>query len=140
LHVLALSPNIEIRQSATKILCQRFFASRALRRQLARDRKCDNAEVKHRAGLVVRLLRDFGLWEMENEGEGWTIYDASASAAIASLGERAMEGDREGNGEASIDMDARRRRREAVVIHQGGRPISQGDVFMRDVDGEGLEV
>jgi hypothetical protein len=41
-----------------------------------------------------------------------------------------------GDGEAEAEADIRRRRREAVVIHDGERPIGQEDVFMRDVDGE----
>src|SRR5689334_9959864 len=38
--------------------------------------------------------------------------------------------------EGDEERDLRRRRREAVVINEGDRPISEGDVYMRDVTGD----
>lgn len=47
-----------------------------------------------------------------------------------------VAGQRESAGEAGVDeRDLRRRRREAVVIHEGDGAIGREDVYMRDEEG-----
>ncbi|KAF2730169.1 hypothetical protein EJ04DRAFT_545904 [Polyplosphaeria fusca] len=139
LDVLATSDNVDIRKAATRILCERFFADKKLHRLLLRDLRSDNDATKRRAQLAVRLLDDNGLltrlpghlhrnyalrpWERDIEGP------------LLSLSARRLVGARM-HEESNEERDLRRRRREAVVINEGDRPVSEGDVYMRDVRGE----
>lgn len=122
LQILATSPNIDIRASATKILCQRFYASMSARKRLGRDLEHGDDETKHRANLAFGLLLESGVIQEVTypapltQNEGWRVQDP-------------IEG---GDGDAVTEQDLRRRRREAVVIHDGDRPIGQEDVIMRD--------
>jgi len=43
--------------------------------------------------------------------------------------------ERRGLDDSAEERDLRRRRREAMVINEGDRPLSQEDVWMRDGDG-----
>lgn len=115
LLTLATSPNLDIRTSATKILCQRFFASPSAKKLWQKDLQSSDPEVKHRAQLVYNLLseHDVGL---AMPRERWRVHQPS----LATL---------------ELDVqDLRRRRREAVVIHDGDadRPVGEEDLFMRD--------
>jgi hypothetical protein len=122
LLTLATSPNIDIRTSATKILCHRFYASPTAKRLLVRDLNSKNEEVKHRAQLAYNLLYDNNV-----------LHESSLNPRLAREGWRLYE-----PGRGVDEMDLRRRRREAVVIHDGDvdRPIGAGDVYMRDEDGD----
>ncbi|KAL5115284.1 hypothetical protein ACEQ8H_006796 [Pleosporales sp. CAS-2024a] len=97
LLTLALSPSLDIRNSATKILCQRFYANAAAKRLWTRDLQSTDETVKHRAQLVYNLLseHDVGL---PVPRERWRVVEPVG---------------------ADEERDVRRRRREAVVIHDG---------------------
>ncbi|KAH3936364.1 hypothetical protein HBH69_129840 [Parastagonospora nodorum] len=123
LLTLATSPNLDIRTSATKILCQRFFASPSAKKLWQKDLQSNDPEIKHRAQLVYNLLseHDVGL---AMPRERWRVHQPS----LATL---------------ELDVqDLRRRRREAVVIHDGDvdRPVGEEDLFMRDAGEEGGEI
>ncbi|KAF1912600.1 hypothetical protein BDU57DRAFT_522977 [Ampelomyces quisqualis] len=128
LLTLATSPNIDIRASATKILCQRFYASHAAKKLLVKDLNSDDAEIKRRAQLAYNLLYDHGVLTLPmmrtSPREGWRVHEAPVPTLAS--------------GGAGDDQDLRRRRREAVVIHDGDvdRPVGQEDVYMRDEVGE----
>jgi hypothetical protein len=123
LLTLATSPNIDIRSSATKILCQRFYASNSARKLLAKDLNSKDDETKHRAQLAFDLLRAYGVLRVPRttSRDGWRLHEPSTSPGVTDT------------------RDLRRRRREAVVIHDGDvdRPIGEEDVYMRDAEGEG---
>jgi hypothetical protein len=127
LLTLATSPNIDIRTSATKILCQRFYASPSAKRLLVRDLNSRNEEVKHRAQLAYNLLYDHNVLHGSSLAprlprDGWRLHEPLLNTSPGGLDAQ----------------DLRRRRREAVVIHDGDvdRPIGQEDVYMRDEDGD----
>jgi hypothetical protein len=133
LAVLANSENVELRRAATQILVERFLNhnSGSLKSRLAKDLKSTDPEKKHQAELARRLLEAHSLrFSLEGDGvrDRWSwITAAGGNGALRAI-ERAEE---LGVGE----RDLRRRRREAVVINEGDRPISQEDVYMRDADG-----
>ncbi|KAH7408394.1 hypothetical protein DE146DRAFT_646137 [Phaeosphaeria sp. MPI-PUGE-AT-0046c] len=122
LLTLATSLNIDIRDSATKILCQRFMNNNTARRLLRNDLNSDDLEVKHRAQLAYNLLYHNGVIPLQpvSPREGWRLHAPGPQA------------------EGSDAQDLRRRRREAVVIHDGDidRPLGQEDVYMRDEMGD----
>jgi hypothetical protein len=127
LLILATSPNIDIRTSATKILCQRFYASPSAKRLLVRDLNSKNEEVKHRAQLAYNLLYDHNVLHESSLApriprNGWRLHEPLLNTPTGGVDAQ----------------DLRRRRREAVVIHDGDmdRPIGQEDVYMRDEDGD----
>ncbi|KAF2035769.1 hypothetical protein EK21DRAFT_96405 [Setomelanomma holmii] len=124
LLTLATSPNVEIRSSATKILCQRFYANETARKLLLKDMNSRDEEVQHRAALAFELLCAHGVLRDNylpsgRVRDGWRLHEPPAETGDANA------------------ADLRRRRREAVVIHDGevDRPIGQEDVFMRDETG-----
>lgn len=123
LLTLATSPNIDIRDSATKILCQRFMNNSTARRLLRIDLNSEDPEVKHRAQLAYNLLYDNGVITLPpvSPREGWRLHAPDPQG-----------------GDAADAQDLRRRRREAVVIHDGDldRPLGQEDVYMRDEMGD----
>jgi hypothetical protein len=89
-----------------------------------RDLTSKNEEVKHRAQLAYNLLYDHNVLHESSlmprlPREGWRLHEPALRDGVDA-------------------MDLRRRRREAVVIHDGDvdRPIGQEDVYMRDEDGD----
>lgn len=125
LLTLATSPNIDIRNSATKILCQRFYANKTAKRLLVKDLNSKDEETKHRAQLAFDLLATYGALKDISipRREGWRIHEPLVTP----------------RGTAD-SADLRRRRREAVIIHDGemDRPIGVEDVYMRDPEGRML--
>jgi hypothetical protein len=122
LLTLATSPNVDIRQSATRILCQRFYANSTARKLLIRDLNSKDEDIKRRAQLAFDLLCDHDVIALPTPTprEGWRLHEPMSSPAL-----------RQNTTEDSQDL--RRRRREAVVIHDGDidRPIGEEDVYMR---------
>jgi hypothetical protein len=111
LLTLATSSNIDIRSSATKILCHRFYASKSARRLLVADLASPDEAARSRATRGFALLRGHGVFdEVPVRETAWRLHEPAADA-----------------------QDLRRRRREAVVIHDGDvdRPVGEEDVFMR---------
>lgn len=122
LLTLATSPNIKIRHSATRILCQRFYANNAARKLLIRDLNSKDEDVRRKAQLAFNLLCDHDVVTLSvtpRAREGWRVHETAAIPRTNTLGDSSQ--------------DLRRRRREAVVIHDGDvdRPIGQEDVYMR---------
>jgi hypothetical protein len=116
---LATSHNNDIRASATKILCTRFYASKSAKDLLIKDLYCADGEVLHRAQLAFNLLGDMGVWRddslLPNHGFRWDVVQP-----------------RMGGGSQD---EVRRRRREAMVISDGDGLIGR-DVYMRDPERE----
>ncbi|KAF2622724.1 hypothetical protein BU25DRAFT_401962 [Macroventuria anomochaeta] len=134
LLLLAQSHNVEIRASATKLLCERFYANDSARQLLLRDLGSRKKDVQRRAQLAFRLLRDYGVFRERGLSYGYggieprvQWNDVEVLSAGGGLREREDAGEDE--------RDARRRRREAVVIHDGEGRVGEGDVWMRDREG-----
>ncbi|KAF1946248.1 hypothetical protein EJ02DRAFT_367504 [Clathrospora elynae] len=121
LLTLATSHNTDIRASATKILCNRFIASPSAKILLLRDLKSKDEEVAHRAELAMRLLGDMGLWRDSSlpPRGAWRLMERQA---VYEQG-------------VSPERDLRRRRREAIVIHDGEGAVGSEDVYMRNQAG-----
>lgn len=125
LLTLATSHNNDIRASATKILCTRFYASKTAKDLLIKDLYSKDEEVVHRAQLALNLLCDMGVWR-----------DSSLAPRTPRGGWRLMESRAQVGGVGGSERDVRRRRREAMVISDGDGGIAGEDVFMRDQEGE----
>ncbi|KAF1835425.1 hypothetical protein BDW02DRAFT_638609 [Decorospora gaudefroyi] len=119
LLTLATSHNTDIRNTATHLLCTRFCASKTAKDLLMRDLYSSNdEEVTHRAQLAFNLLCDMGAWtpdDMRPRGSG---------RSVPGLGQA-----------GGSERDVRRRRREAMVIHDGDGAVGREDVYMRDQAG-----
>ncbi|USP77151.1 uncharacterized protein yc1106_04425 [Curvularia clavata] len=124
LLTLATSHNNDIRASATKILCTRFYASKTAKDLLIKDLYSKDEEVVHRAQLALNLLCDMGVWR-----------DSSLAPRTPRGGWRLMESRVQTGGMGGSERDVRRRRREAMVISDGEGGMAE-DVFMRDQEGE----
>ncbi|KAF2187770.1 hypothetical protein K469DRAFT_704721 [Zopfia rhizophila CBS 207.26] len=126
LEILATCSNIEIRKAATKILCERFFADSHARKTLLKNLESKNENVRHRAQLAFNLLSDYGV--IQEVVFPPTPRATRARARSRRLAARVREvGDELGE----LEVDLRRMRREAMVINEGDRPLSQEDVWMR---------
>ncbi|XPS70276.1 hypothetical protein M3J07_002505 [Ascochyta lentis] len=163
LLTLATSPNTEISTSATKILCERFYAHEAARRALLRDLGSGDVRVARRARRAVGVLRGVGVFGFRVEEVGGRG-GGGAGGAFAGFGRGHVWDDVDGRGDGDVDgdvdvddddvegwdttalrergvgavgseRDVRRRRREAVVIHEGEGRVGEGDVWMRDREG-----
>ncbi|ORY09444.1 hypothetical protein BCR34DRAFT_602833 [Clohesyomyces aquaticus] len=159
LETLATCSNIEIRKAATKILCSRFFAHQRARDTLFRQLQSQNPETARRARLAFNLLCDYGVVQdvmflpasgsgsgaggnrnrSGNMPAGWrrglrggeSMYTARERRRAQRARNRQITED-----EISVEeRELRRRRREAMVINEGDRPVSQEDVWMRDGSG-----
>lgn len=128
LLTLATSHNNDIRASATRILCTRFYASKTAKDLLIKDLYSKDEEVVHRAHLAFNLLCDMGVWREASLAPrtprgGWRLMESRAQVGMGGGSER----------------EVRRRRREAMVISDGEGAMGSEDVFMRDQDGGGRE-
>ncbi|KAF2850780.1 hypothetical protein T440DRAFT_424354, partial [Plenodomus tracheiphilus IPT5] len=111
LLLLATSHNTELRASATRILCTRFYAHKNARRALLRDLKSGDDDVRRKAQLAFNMLCELGIWkEWRVERK---IRRAGGWRVVGGVERRWQERGEEG------ERDVRRRRREAVVIHEG---------------------
>jgi hypothetical protein len=123
LLTLATSHNTEIRSSATKILCTRFYASKSAKNLLVKDLHSKDEEVVHRAQLAFNLLCEMGVWREsrlppQTQRGGWRLME--------------RQGANHENG--GSERDVRRRRREAVVIHDGEGVVGDEDIPLYDHD------
>ncbi|PVI08030.1 hypothetical protein DM02DRAFT_608129 [Periconia macrospinosa] len=143
LSVLATCTNIEIRRAATKILCDRFMSNPSAGRLLLKDLASDDAETVHRARLALNLLEDYealsgsGSRSRQQREEMWGLGGVMGISGRGDGGAGGVGGNaREGvAGRDPEERDLRRRRREAMVLNEGDRPVSQEDVWMRDGEG-----
>ena len=137
LLVLATSPNSEIKASATKILCERFYANDAAKKLLLKDLGSRKAHVQRRAQLAIQLLRDYGVFRGRGLSYGYENIEPRVQWDGVEIWEGGVEsgGLREQGEGGEEERDARRRRREAVVIHDGDGRVGEGDVWMRDREG-----
>jgi hypothetical protein len=126
---------VEIRKAATRILLNRFIAHPSAYKHLILDANSQNEERKHAAGVAFSLLEEYGYM-----GHQYGVPPPTPATPQAHRVGARREWLREGptrvglNGDLE-ERDLRRRRREAMVINEGDRPISQEDVWMRDGDG-----
>ncbi|CAI6283978.1 unnamed protein product [Periconia digitata] len=131
LLTLATCANIEIRRAATKILCDRYMSHRSAKRLLIEDLRSSDPETVHRAELAQALLSEYSATTramriMATQAAARAAYEDGLVGRGAEL-RGAVPGVEE--------RDLRRRRREAMVLNEGDRPVSEEDVWMRDRDG-----
>ncbi|KAF2662947.1 hypothetical protein K491DRAFT_8211 [Lophiostoma macrostomum CBS 122681] len=134
LETLATCSNIEIRKAATKILCERFFAHQPSRERLLKELGSSNERVQHRAQLAFDMLSEYSVIQkpiMPSTPPSLRPRHGALRRNARGLPINA----REHTSEAALERDLRRRRREAMVINEGDRPVSQEDVYMRDRSG-----
>lgn len=100
--------------------------------------------MQRRAQLAFRLLRDHGVFRETGLSYGYGGIeprvgweDVEVLPAVPRGGLREPSSLRESGIEQDVEeeRDARRRRREAVVIHDGEGRVGEGDVWMRDREG-----
>ncbi|KAJ8107420.1 hypothetical protein OPT61_g8880 [Boeremia exigua] len=139
LLTLAQSHNVEIRTSAIKLLCERFYAHPAARKMLLRDLGSADKAVQRSAQLAFRLLRDYGVFRTQGLSYGFAgteprtvLHDSVVwTPRVRDSLRESLESGRD----VEEERDVRRRRREAVVIHDGEGRVGEGDVWMRDREG-----
>jgi hypothetical protein len=136
LQTLATCSNVEIRKAATKILCQRFIAHPAALDMIAKDLQSTNPDTNHRAQLAFDLLCDYNVLKHSlappNTPATWGLNATHRHQVPRWRPSTARDS---GNRDPA-ERDLRRRRREAMVLNEGDRPVSQDDVWMRDGEGQ----
>jgi hypothetical protein len=96
---------------------------------LIKDLRSRDLETQHRAQLAFDLLNDYNVFQHAPD------HDAEVDDLRRSVpGWRPNTARYPGNRDPA-ERDLRRRRREAMVLNEGDRPVSQEDVWMRDVEG-----
>jgi hypothetical protein len=103
LKVLATCDHYYLREVATNIFRERFMANGPALQQLLRDMESQDDAVRERALKAYDFLEDVPI--------------QSPRRALSNNG-------------AADERELRRRRRGAVIIHEGDRPVSQRDVYM----------
>lgn len=131
LSTLATCSNVEIRKAATKILLDRFIAHPSAYKHLIRDANSRDEARRHAACLAFNLLEDYGYVGHQ--------YGVPPPMPATPLNHRASarrewlraNPTRDSSGHDADERDLRRRRREAMVINDGDRPLTELDVWMR---------
>ncbi|KAF1975653.1 hypothetical protein BU23DRAFT_597440 [Bimuria novae-zelandiae CBS 107.79] len=135
LSTLATCQNVEIRKAATKILLDRFIAHPSAYKHLIRDANSKNEQCRHAASLAFSLLEEYG-YVGHQYGVPPPVLATPLHHRAGARREWLRAGPtRDSRGGSAEERDLRRRRREAMVIHEGDRPVSQEDVWMRDEAG-----
>lgn len=128
LETLATCSNVEIRKAATKILCDRFMKNSEAKQLLISDFNSPNPELQENALKALTLLDCHavsGDWYSSSE-----LADLPPRSAY--LRALPVRGARARPHEESPEEQAlRRRRREAMVLNEGDRPVSQDDIIQR---------
>ncbi|KAF2421028.1 hypothetical protein EJ08DRAFT_683194 [Tothia fuscella] len=137
LSVLAKSSNLEIRQAAIRILCTRFLAIPANLRSLHHDSESSNPRTSHRAFLLYKLLLQHvpdhrELDSLKKGLENDIPFDAHNIHGVHGTPPAPRMRERE---ESFEEQALRRRRREAIVLNEGDRPLSQDDIIQRNGSG-----
>lgn len=103
---------------------------------LLRDLGSPKAAVQRKAQLAFRLLRDHGVFREYGLSYGYAGIEPRVGWEDVEILPAVPRGLRESVQEdGEEERDARRRRREAVVIHDGEGRVGEGDVWMRDREG-----
>ncbi|KAF2753261.1 hypothetical protein EJ05DRAFT_542111 [Pseudovirgaria hyperparasitica] len=140
LVTLAKSSNVEIAQAATTLLCDRFSRSKSCMRALASDLISTDRLVRQRA-TKTRLMLE------ENNTGGYSIFErrsyeraAHSPYMSSSLGLPDPSGvhlpvpisaHSRQHDASEAEQTLRRRRREAMVFHEGNGPLSNTDIHQR---------
>jgi hypothetical protein len=143
LKTLATSTNYDIRNSAIKILVDRFLSIPAARSSLSADLYSSNPATRDVARRAVKLLeRHADYYHLQHlqtlkRQAGLDRQECSASHELSmrtdwperfsSSNETRMRQREESPEEQAL----RRRRREAIVLNEGNRPVTQDDIIQR---------
>jgi hypothetical protein len=98
---------------------------------MVRDLNSKDEEVRHRAEVAYNMLVEFGVdlgggGVKKKEREGWRLHN------VLDFVDEDGDGDAGGTRQVTSAAEARRRRREAVVIHEGSGAVGVEDLYMRD--------
>lgn len=115
-------------------------------RLLLKDLASDDAETVHRARLALNLLEDYealsgsgsrSRQQRQQQQQRDEMWGLGGAMGVSGRGDGGIGGvAREGvAGRDPEERDLRRRRREAMVLNEGDRPVSQEDVWMRNGEG-----
>ena len=143
LKTLATSTNYDIRNAAIKILVDRFLSIPAARSSLSADLYSSNPAIRDVARRTVKLLerhadcyhsqhlqtlkRQAGLDRQEYSASHEPLMRADWPDRFWSSSETRMRQREESPEEQAL----RRRRREAIVLNEGNRPVTQDDIIQR---------
>ncbi|KAF2203764.1 hypothetical protein GQ43DRAFT_469718 [Delitschia confertaspora ATCC 74209] len=108
LEILATCDNQQIRKAATTLLWHRLFSNPEAVLLLLADLDSDDPEVRRRAQKANLLLQR---------------YDPSYERGLL------WEPRRRGREDSFDEQELRRRRREAVIVNEGNRPVIQDDII-----------
>lgn len=128
LETLATCSNVEIRKAATKILCDRFMKNSEAKQLLITDFHSHSPELQESALKALKLL------DCHAVSGDWYLSPELADLPLRSAHFRSLpvRGARARPHEESPEEQAlRRRRREAMVLNEGDRPVSQDDIIQR---------
>jgi hypothetical protein len=118
--------------SAIRILCNRFLSNPHNIRKLDRDSISSDPETARRALLLYKLLVRYAPEHGALDTLNGTVDDQFSSRTAHGRGLGYYNPPRPREREESHEEQAlRRRRREAIVLNEGDRPLSQDDIIQR---------
>ncbi|OCK81017.1 hypothetical protein K432DRAFT_404168 [Lepidopterella palustris CBS 459.81] len=129
LETLATCSNVEIRKAATKILCDRLMNNRDARKLIVEDFNSSDSERQEQAIKVLKLLDCYGMvtdWYHACPQLSDLPFRSDYFRALPIRGARARAHE-----ESPEEQALRRRRREAMVLNEGDRPVSQDDIIQQ---------
>ncbi|KAE9979744.1 hypothetical protein EG328_000681 [Venturia inaequalis] len=139
LHLLTKSHNLDIRNAAIKIVCDRFLSNPSRVTELTQDLYSADEHRRLAASNVLKLLERFAspdafvavsflesLRDNANQApSSWLAeieqWDQLRTGPLSRLREESFE-----------EQALRRRRREAVVVNEGDHPVTQQDIIQRN--------
>jgi hypothetical protein len=124
--------HVLIEDSAIRILCNRFLSNSLNIRKLDRDSISSDPETARRALLLYKLLVRYAPEHRALDTLNGTVEDQFSTRVAHVGGPGYYNPPRPREREESHEEQAlRRRRREAIVLNEGDRPLSQDDIIQR---------
>ena len=136
--MLAQSHDRPTKEAALRILSDRFVRDPSAVTDLCRDVYSSSSEVRARGVLLLRMLEshasDPGPLQFLSQAQNNANRNDNEHTMVfpVEMGEPSSLRERE---ESFEEQEVRRRRREAVVFHDGAGPISQDDIIQRAASG-----
>ncbi|KAF2403716.1 hypothetical protein EJ06DRAFT_527320 [Trichodelitschia bisporula] len=120
LKVLAQSSNPDIRRAAIQIVCNRFFHDTSARQAFGDDCIGPDARINERGRRTLHLLQRYSKRKIRIPSLIDDLLPTTPDRTRARPHEESPE-----------EQALRRRRREAIVLNEGDRPLSQDDIIQR---------
>ncbi|KAF2498419.1 hypothetical protein BU16DRAFT_456334 [Lophium mytilinum] len=129
LETLALCSNVDIRKAATDLLCNRLVNNKDAHRLLAKDFHSGDPERVARVHKCLLMLQDHELYIDLCDPDNPRIETMHQVRLQQSRTAGRMLRTRQLSDTALELAALRRRRREAMVLNEGDRPVSQEDII-----------